>query len=71
MTRIKAPYIPAPRPHDKEYSELCRRWFDLKKENYALERKLSIWRSYFIVTAELLLVCLIIICMEHIEIIFK
>ena len=71
MTDIKAPYIPAPRSHDKEYSELCKYLFYLREGNRTLKRKLSSWRSYFVVTTALLIVCLIFICMQHIEIIFK
>lgn len=71
MTRIKAPYIPAPRPNDKEYSELCRLWIDSREEIRTLKRKLSSWQSYFAITAALLLVCLVFIFMQHIEITIK
>jgi len=71
MTRIKAPYIPAPRPNDKEYSELCRHLLDLREENRTLKHKLSSWQSYFAITAALLLICLVFIFMQHIEITIK
>lgn len=73
---IKAPhYIPAPRPNDKEYTELCKRLFDLENKNEALYRKNILYLNLFTVAAMLLFflsfVCLMVFCLQHIEIIFK
>lgn len=52
----EAPDIPAPRPDDKEYMKLCRKYLQADIDKYGLERERNTWRRAFYTVATILLV---------------
>ena len=63
--RTITPDIPAPRPDDKEFNKIVRRWLDTKKELDSTRGERNAWRRAFYVTAVMLfafLIALLVLC---------
>ena len=62
---ITIPDIPAPRPDDKEFNKIMRRWLDTKDELNTTRGERNAWRKAFLAVAVMLfafLIALLVLC---------